>query len=121
MIMRSMETLSLRMHRAATNAEQVAKFLLREDKVSSVNYLGFLEPGDPRHAVFQRQCGSAGSTFAFCVRAAKRRRSGFSMRCRSSSSREPGRHRVPDLAPGVHDTFRRAEADPRPSSASRSR
>jgi methionine-gamma-lyase len=68
MIMRSMETLSLRMHRAATNAEQVAKFLLREDKVTSVNYLGFLEPGDPRHAVFRRQCGSAGSTFAFCVR-----------------------------------------------------
>jgi methionine-gamma-lyase len=68
MIMRSMETLSLRMHRAADNAEQVAKFLLREDKVTSVNYLGFLEPGDPRHAVFQRQCGSAGSTFAFSVR-----------------------------------------------------
>jgi methionine-gamma-lyase len=67
MIMRSMETLSLRMHRASANAERVAKFLLREDKVSSVNYLGFLEPGDPRHAVFQRQCGSAGSTFAFNV------------------------------------------------------
>jgi methionine-gamma-lyase len=68
MIMRSMETLSLRMHRAAANAEQVAKFMLREDKVASVNYLGFLEPGDPRHAVFERQCDSAGSTFAICVR-----------------------------------------------------
>ena len=67
MIMRSMETLSLRMHRASGNAELVAKFLLREDKVTSVNYLGFLEPNDPRHAVFRRQCGSAGSTFAFSV------------------------------------------------------
>jgi methionine-gamma-lyase len=67
MIMRSMETLSLRMHRAAANAELVAKYLRHEDKVSSVNYLGFLEPGDPRHAVFERQCASAGSTFAFSV------------------------------------------------------
>jgi methionine-gamma-lyase len=69
MIMRSMETLSLRMNRAAANAQQVAKYLLREDKVTSVNYLGFLEPGDPRYDVFERQCGGgAGSTFAFSVR-----------------------------------------------------
>jgi methionine-gamma-lyase len=67
MIMRSMETLSLRMHRASANAELVAKYLRHEDKVTSVNYLGFLEPDDPRHAVFERQCGSAGSTFAFAV------------------------------------------------------
>jgi methionine-gamma-lyase len=67
MIMRSMETLSLRMHRAAANAETVAKFLMREDKVTFVNYLGFLEPSDPRSAVFERQCRSAGSTFAFSV------------------------------------------------------
>jgi methionine-gamma-lyase len=68
MIMRSMETLSLRMHRASANAELVAKYLRHEDKVTSVNYLGFLEPDDPRYAVFERQCGSAGSTFAFSVR-----------------------------------------------------
>ena len=67
MIMRSMETLSLRMHRAAANAELIAKYLRHEDKVTAVNYLGFLEPGDPRQAVFERQCGSAGSTFAFSV------------------------------------------------------
>ena len=67
MIMRSMETLSLRMHRASANAELVAKYLRHEDKVTSVNYLGFLESEDPRYAVFERQCGSAGSTFAFSV------------------------------------------------------
>jgi methionine-gamma-lyase len=67
MIMRSMETLSLRMHRASSNAELVAKYLRHEDKVTAVNYLGFLEPDDRRHAVFERQCGSAGSTFAFSV------------------------------------------------------
>jgi methionine-gamma-lyase len=67
MIMRSMETLALRMQRAAANAQAIAKYLVREDKVTSVNYLGFLEPSDPRHAVFERQCTSAGSTFAFSV------------------------------------------------------
>jgi methionine-gamma-lyase len=40
---------------------------MREDKVTFVNYLGFLEPADPRSAVFERQCRSAGSTFAFSV------------------------------------------------------
>ena len=33
-----------------------------------MNYLGHLKSGDPRAAVFQRQCQSAGSTFAFSIR-----------------------------------------------------
>jgi len=68
MIMRSMETLSLRMHRAAQNAAQVAGFLRRHAKIADVNYLGFLAADDPRQGVFERQCQSAGSTFGFRVR-----------------------------------------------------
>ncbi len=68
MIMRSMETLALRMERAAQNAAIVAQYLARHPKIESVNYLGFLREHDPRHAVFQRQCGGAGSTFSFCVK-----------------------------------------------------
>ena len=68
MLMRSMETLALRMRQSATNAEVVAEFLRSHPKIASVNYLGFLAADDPRQAVFQRQCLSAGSTFAFCVR-----------------------------------------------------
>ena len=68
MIMRSMETLSLRMHKSAQNAALVAQFLRTHPKVASVNYLGFLAATDPRHAVFERQCGSAGSTFGFAVK-----------------------------------------------------
>jgi methionine-gamma-lyase len=67
MIMRSMETMSLRVQRASENAAKVAQFLRAHPKVASVNYLGFLTAADPRHAVFQRQCGSAGSTFGFSV------------------------------------------------------
>ena len=39
MIMRSMETLSLRMHKSAENAALVANFLRTHPKVASVNYL----------------------------------------------------------------------------------
>jgi len=68
MIMRSMETLALRMRASADNAGRVAGFLAQHPKVASVNYLGHLKSGDPRAAVFQRQCQSPGSTFAFSIR-----------------------------------------------------
>src|SRR5688572_29582219 len=54
MIMRSMETLSLRMRAGSENAARVAGFLAQHPKVASVNYLGHLKPGDPRAEVFQR-------------------------------------------------------------------
>jgi methionine-gamma-lyase len=68
MIMRSMETLSLRMHKSAQNAALVADFLRRHPKVAAVNYLGFIAADDPRRGVFERQCESAGSTFGFMVK-----------------------------------------------------
>jgi methionine-gamma-lyase len=67
MIMRSMETMSLRVQRAADNAAKVAQFLRAHPKVASVNYLGFLGAEDSRYSVFKRQCESAGSTFGFSV------------------------------------------------------
>jgi methionine-gamma-lyase len=68
MIMRSMETMSLRMHKSAANAAVVAEYLRGHEKIASVNYLGFLAADDPRRAVFERQCDSAGSTFGFAVK-----------------------------------------------------
>jgi methionine-gamma-lyase len=68
MIMRSLETLSLRMRKASDNAERVARFLARHPKIAKVNHLGLMAPEDPRLEVFRRQCSGAGSTFAFYVR-----------------------------------------------------
>jgi methionine-gamma-lyase len=68
MIMRSMETLALRMRQAANNAERVATFLRGHPKIAGVNYLGFLQPADAGYHVFKQQCQSAGSTFAFSVK-----------------------------------------------------
>jgi len=67
MLMRSMETLALRMRRAAENAEQVARFLVSHPRVTHVNHLSLITAGDPRRAVFERQCEGAGSTFSFTV------------------------------------------------------
>jgi methionine-gamma-lyase len=68
MIMRSMETLALRMEKSAQNAALVAKYLASHPKIASVNYLGFLAESDPRTKVFRSQCQSPGSTFGFAVK-----------------------------------------------------
>lgn len=65
LLMRSLETLKLRMTSAMKNARYVADFLADHPKVKTVHYLGFLPPGDPQYELYQRQCLSPGSTFAF--------------------------------------------------------
>ena len=65
MLLRSLETLSLRTERANANARRIAEYLRQHPKVAAVHYLGFLDPGDPRQAVFGRQCSAPGSTFSF--------------------------------------------------------
>ncbi len=67
MLLRSMETLKLRMERAFTSAREVALFLAGHPKVTGVNYLGLLAADDPRRALYDRQCRAAGSTFSFDV------------------------------------------------------
>jgi methionine-gamma-lyase len=68
LLMRSLETLKLRMTASAASAHKVARFLSNHPKVSSVWYLGFLPEDDPDRAVFERQCTSPGSTFSFEVK-----------------------------------------------------
>ena len=67
MLLRSMETMKLRMERADANALKVATFLTGHPKVTAVHYLGLVPTGDPRRAVYERQCRAAGSTFSFEV------------------------------------------------------
>ena len=67
LLMRSMETLKLRMTSSMKNARYVAEFLADHPKVKSVHYLGFLSPDDPQHDVYHRQCKAPGSTFSFDI------------------------------------------------------
>jgi len=65
LLMRSLETLKLRMTAQMKNAGFVARFLAEHPKVRAVQYLDFLEPSDPQHEIYRRQCRAAGSTFSF--------------------------------------------------------
>jgi methionine-gamma-lyase len=67
MLLRSLETLELRMTRAGENAARVCDFLRQHPKVESVGYLGFLSEG--RQAdIYRRHCTGAGSTFSLYLR-----------------------------------------------------
>jgi cystathionine gamma-synthase/methionine-gamma-lyase len=67
LMLRSLESLAVRQERACANAAIVARFLRDHPKVTGVTYLGFLAPGTPERAVYDRQCGGAGSTFSFTL------------------------------------------------------
>jgi methionine-gamma-lyase len=71
MLLRSLETLELRMSRAGENAAKVCAFFRDHPKVESVGYLGFLR--DDRQAdIYQRHCTGAGSTFSLYLRGGER-------------------------------------------------
>ena len=74
MLLRSLETLELRMTRAGENADKVCRFLRDHPKVESVGYLGFLEEGgDARQAdIYRRHCTGAGSTFSLYLKGGER-------------------------------------------------
>src|SRR3546814_217563 len=71
MLLRSLETLELRMTRAGENAAKVCAFLRDHPKVESVGYLGFLK--DDRQAdIYKRHCTGAGSTFSLYLKGGER-------------------------------------------------
>jgi len=67
MLLRSLETLELRMSRAGENALKVCTFLRDHPKVEGLGYLGFI--ADPRQQdIFDRHCSGAGSTFSLFIK-----------------------------------------------------
>lgn len=68
MLLRSLETLELRMTRAGENAAKVCAFLKDHPKVESVGYLGFLEEGSRQADIYRRHCTGAGSTFSLYLK-----------------------------------------------------
>jgi len=68
MLLRSLETVELRMTRAGENAEKVCAFLRDHPKVEGLGYLGFLEEGTSQRDIFDRHCSGAGSTFSVFIK-----------------------------------------------------
>ena len=68
LLMRSLETLKLRMAAGAAGARRVAEFLRDHPKIDNVWYLDFLPADHPDRALHERQNRNAGSTFSFEVK-----------------------------------------------------
>ena len=65
LLLRSLETLKMRMTAQMKNARYVADLLSDHPLVERVHYLGLLPETDPMYAVYRKQCGSAGSLISF--------------------------------------------------------
>lgn len=73
MLLRSLETLELRMSRAGENADKVCRFLAAHPKVEKVGYLGFLADDPGRQGdIYRRHCTGAGSTFSLYLKGGER-------------------------------------------------
>jgi methionine-gamma-lyase len=68
MLLRSLETLELRMTRAGENAAKVCAFLRGHPKVERVGYLGFLDEASRQANIWRRHCSGAGSTFSLYLK-----------------------------------------------------
>ena len=67
LILRSLETLKIRMQAATDGAKQVVEFLASHSKINRIDYPGLLTKSDVQYAVYKKQCIGAGSTFSFEV------------------------------------------------------
>ena len=68
LMMRSLETLKLRMDKMAENASHIATWLENHPKVEKVHYLGNLKEGTEQRRIFDEQCDSAGSMISFDIK-----------------------------------------------------
>jgi methionine-gamma-lyase len=73
LMLRSLETLKIRMEQQAQSAEILADWLQMHPLVKRVFYPGLLKPDDPQYKIFYRQCTGPGSLIAFEVKGGKRR------------------------------------------------
>jgi methionine-gamma-lyase len=72
LMLRSLETLKLRMEMQSESAFTLATWLKKQPLVKKVYYPGLLKANDPQHKIFKRQCSGFGSLIAFEVRGRKR-------------------------------------------------
>lgn len=68
LLMRSLETLKLRMEAQQRNAEEVVKFLQSHENVEKVYYLGLLESDSRSGKIREEQCKGTGAMVAFDVK-----------------------------------------------------
>ena len=68
LMLRSLETLKLRMDKQCENAKKVAQFLTRHVKVEKVYYLGLLKDGEKGYDIYKKQCTQPGAMISFDIK-----------------------------------------------------
>ncbi|MFA5573513.1 MAG: cystathionine gamma-synthase family protein [Brumimicrobium sp.] len=68
MMLRSLETLKIRMERQALSAEKVANFLNNHPKVADVKYLGLIKENHKDYELYKRQYTSPGAMISLYVK-----------------------------------------------------
>lgn len=68
LMLRSLETLKIRMKTQTGNAKTIAKFLSKHPKVEKVYYIGLLEEGSTQFDIYKRHCQDTGSMISFDIK-----------------------------------------------------
>ena len=69
LLLRSLETLKVRMDQQALNAKKVVNFLVSHPKIEKVYYPGLLTPESGRqYDIFKKQCTSSGAMISFDIK-----------------------------------------------------
>lgn len=68
LLMRSLETLKLRMDKQESNAVEVANFVANHSKVEKIHFLGMLGDNPQQQAIFDKQCIGTGAVVAFDIK-----------------------------------------------------
>lgn len=67
LLLRSIETLKVRMEQQAKNAEKIALFLDNHSKIKKVYYLGFIKKDSKNYTIFKNQYTSPGAMISFKI------------------------------------------------------
>ena len=67
LILRSLETLKIRMEKSAENANKIAEMLDKHPKVSKVHFLGLIDKESPEYNVCKQQYSSNGGMISFDI------------------------------------------------------
>jgi methionine-gamma-lyase len=73
LLMRSLETLKMRMTLQTENAIKIANWLNRHPKIEKVYYLGLLKKGDKQYPIYKKQCLSPGAMISFDIKGGEKK------------------------------------------------
>jgi methionine-gamma-lyase len=68
LVMRSLETLKIRMNASSAGAKEVVDYLNQHPLIEKIYYPGLLTEEDSQYKIFKKQCSGCSSTFSFTIK-----------------------------------------------------